>query len=488
MAHTRRLIVAGLLALAVFGTIPLAVAPARGNDPVETTAGQMGRFVGEVALEPEHGPPGTVVTVRGQDFPAGVKVDIHWNTVNGSWVLAGSARELFRGRRFDPIARVVGTAVTDSRGAFVSSFKVPYDFGFAHDITVVREGARLNQAGFQLDPHVTVSPQSGPVGTPITVVMHGIGYQYLFNVWQLVYDNKFTGWLSSVTTQGTAVAVIPATGPPGKHLVQIMAGIPNFPYLNTQQSPTPDRPTFTGVFTVTAGPPVLPPAPEQQGFRSAAGRAPDGDGPAIWVHPRVARVGMGVAVRSRRFAPGQEVNLLWFRVVGNRMTGRGWQEDSIVLGKARAATDGTLPLTFTVPDDLGGPHRIAAIVAGEVVAETELVITPSALPVVPASGPVGTIFTIHLKGGGWTETANIYTVVYDNAYLGYACSFNSQGDITIHLPASGEPGWHFVELYPAIYKGEDIRGAENFRVPQLSIADHPGERLPAFRFAFRVTK
>jgi hypothetical protein len=89
---------------------------------------------------------------------------------------------------------------------------------------------------------------------------------------------------------------------------------------------------------------------------------------------------------------------------------------------------------------------------------------------------------------GWTETANIYTVVYDNNYIGYACAFNSQGDVEIFLKASGEPGWHFIDLYPAIYKGKETRPL-NFRIPQLSYAhDHPGEDLPRFRFAFEVTE
>jgi hypothetical protein len=44
-------------------------------------------------------------------------------------------------------------------------------------------------------------------------------------------------------------------------------------------------------------------------------------------------------------------------------------------------------------------------------------VKPTALPVHVTSGPVGTTFTIHLKGGGWTETANIFHVVYDKRPL-----------------------------------------------------------------------
>jgi len=100
---------------------------------------------------------------------------------------------------------------------------------------------------------------------------------------------------------------------------------------------------------------------------------------------------------------------------------------------------------------------------------------------------VGTKITLHLKGVGWTETSNIMHLVYDNAYIGYACAFNSQGDVTIYMEATGEPGWHFIDLYPGIYKGTETLPI-NYRMPQLTYAaDHPGEDLPAFRFAFEVT-
>ena len=114
-------------------------------------------------------------------------------------------------------------------------------------------------------------------------------------------------------------------------------------------------------------------------------------------------------------------------------------------------------------------------------------IAPTALPLDVSHGPVETTFRIHLKGIGWSETANIYTVVYDNGHSGYACGFNSQGDVEIFMQATGEPGWHFIDLYPAIYKGKETRPV-NYRLPELTGAeDHPGEDLPVFHFAFEVT-
>jgi hypothetical protein len=202
--------------------------------------------------------------------------------------------------------------------------------------------------------------------------------------------------------------------------------------------------------------------------------------------PQSSGVGEAVLVRGDGLEPGQIYQLNWTRVVGNRMTGTGWRELSMVVAESKADGAGSGEFRFVVPDDLGGVHGLW-IDTGSTKKTGTFWITPTALPLEVSLGPVGTAFTVHLKGVGWTETANIYTVVYDNNYIGYACAFNSQGDVEIFLKATGEPGWHFVDLYPAIYKGKEARPL-NFRIPQLTYADdHPGEDLPRFRFAFEVT-
>jgi len=62
--------------------------------------------------------------------------------------------------------------------------------------------------------------------------------------------------------------------------------------------------------------------------------------------------------------------------------------------------------------------------------------------------------------------------------------------VRFRLPATGAPGTHLIDLYPTIYRAKDPgrmpRGV--YSVPQLTYADdHPGEDLPAFRYAFEVT-
>ena len=208
---------------------------------------------------------------------------------------------------------------------------------------------------------------------------------------------------------------------------------------------------------------------------------------ALAAAPPFAGVGQPVAVSGAGFTPDKRYVLTWTTTIANRMGGHEWNESSRPVAEATADPTGRVDFNFPVPDDLGGAHALS-VENGSEKQTGSLWIKPTALPMDIERGPAGTPFTLHLKGVGWTETANIYTVVFDNSYIGYACAFNSQGDVEIPLQATGDPAWHFIDLYPGIYRGEEQR-PRNFLIPQLTYAaDHPGEDLPRFRFAFEVTE
>ena len=448
-------------------------------------------YAGSVQLEPSHGPAGTEVTFLGTGLPEAQNFDIKWSTAECSWDVQGEAEEEYHGRLCTEKEVLLAEAETDAGGGLEMSFEVPEDFGFAHDVSVVdSEGVVRNKASFNVDVQVSVTPSRGPVGTPVTIEVTGMGWQPLENSRTVIWDNSYVGWMSSVTTRGTGRAVIPAVGPLGKHRIQIARGAYTFPYLNPAQSPRPDIPVFDRIFTVTGGDPVLPAGLGRQTpevVRAAAEPAAATE-PAIATDVVSGPVGTSFMIVGAGFEPGDTVNLDWYRIVGNRVSGQGWDEESVSLGEIAVGDDGTFEFPSEIPGDVGGPHRVEAGVGGEQIAETTVMITPSAIRPQPSSGPWGTDFEIRARGVGWTETANIYTFVYDNAYLGYVCGFNSQGDVTIPIRATGAPGWHFIDLYPAIYKGEETPGQENFRIPQLTaLDDHPGEDLPIFHFAFLIT-
>jgi hypothetical protein len=474
------LIVGCAVCVAALPQAATAADPAARLGPQVPQSEPSGGYVGRLDVAPNHGPAGTLVTVSAQGLPANEEFQLVWRTVEGVWKAADAE---YHGREYRPIGYEIAKVKADGAGHLTASFATPEDFGFSHDIILQQDGRLFTQAGFSSDMSVKITPESGPVGTPIHVEVRGIGWRQLFNSWDVLYDNQFTGWMSAVTTAGSADFTIPATGLPGAHVIEVVHGEFTFPYRNPQQNPEPDRPRWALSFTVTPGPAVLPPPPEQQA--QSVVRALPQPGSLVSV-PEFSAVGQPIAVRGEGFEPGKNFTLNWSRVTGNRMTSAGWEESSKPIAEARADNSGRVEFHFDTPDDLGGAHGLWVDAGGAKKTGSHW-IKATALPLDVARGPVGTTFAIHLKGVGWTETSNIYHVVYDNSYIGYACAFNSQGDVEIFLKATGAPGWHFIDLYPGIYKGTETR-PNNFRIPQLTYAeDHPGEDLPAFHYAFEVT-
>ena len=82
-----------------------------------------------------------------------------------------------------------------------------------------------------------------------------------------------------------------------------------------------------------------------------------------------------------------------------------------------------------IPDDLGGWHMLK-LVQDQAVDDADALLRRAQPGVVsPTQLKSGETVTIHAKGLGWTELDNGFAVTYDNAFVGYACGFNSNGDV-----------------------------------------------------------
>ncbi len=437
-----------------------------------------------VVLQPTHGPVGTRVAVLVSGLSPGTEASVEWQQVTGTW--HESATGVFSGSTYAPSLKPLLSVDSGPSRRVSTSFVVPAAFGGPHSVAVVRSGRSVAIAAFDVATTASITPRAGPVGTPIKVVMTGIGWKPYHQNYDVAYDNRMTGWMSAVTTLGAATAVIPATGVPGFHDIRIYESGDRVPYLNPQQGAVPLS-TFDFAFTVTMGAPVLPGAALSQTPAAVPAPAPvRGAGPQVWLNDAAGPPGTPLVLSGAQFPRRQTYSVHWYTLRGNHILGSQVVEET--LASARTGIDGRLRVAFDAPADLQGAHRIV-VVAGAATAGANFVMTPEVLPLQPESGPSGTPITIRLRGTGWTETGNIYTVVYDNAYLGFGCGFNSHGDITIHLTASGGPGWHFIELLPSVWKvsGLAVGSADYIQVPQLTYAsDHPGEHLPGFELAFDV--
>jgi hypothetical protein len=303
------------------------------------------------------------------------------------------------------------------------------------------------------------------------------------------WDNNTLGWVSAASSKGSAVARFRAAGPSGNHVIKVYTGWQGQPYLNHEQSPVAHLPRPEFVFRTTDAPPVAVAAMAEPYQKQEVPPVEVSVANAtVSLTPTQGPVATQARLKATGLPAGTSLDLVWQTAVGNRVGGEGFAPQDNVLGQVTVGRDGALDVPVTIPDDLGGLHSLALRSGNDVLARTHFVTETSIVSITPTSGPAGTPISIHLKGVGWTEYDNIYVATYDNAYMGYACGFNSQGDVVINFMAAGPPGVHLIDLYPGIYQGPTTEPQLLYRQPQLTYAeDHPGNRIPALRFAFEVT-
>jgi hypothetical protein len=208
-------------------------------------------------------------------------------------------------------------------------------------------------------------------------------------------------------------------------------------------------------------------------------------GPRITITPNIVSVGTNITVNGTGFSPNARLPITWSTRQGSNI--QGYQLVDLPLRNVTAGADGTFSFSMKVPYDLGGLHFISA---GNLTRNSNGTLFLQRTASISATqGPPGTQIAIKLVGVGWDYNTNIATFDYDNSYIGYACGFNSQGNVTITVVASGSPGLHTIDVYPAIWWGTSTPAAgltAEYRYPLLTPQDHP-ELMPAFHFTFMVT-
>jgi len=428
---------------------------------------------------------GADIEASAAGLPPNRTVDLLWETVDGGWVVEDGYR--FRGKRFTESSKALGRAQVDSAGHLATHFKIPEDFGGMHTVTVSDAGKPLAQGGLEVTQTFEMRPSEGPIGTLVELHVTGFGWRTMESTWVVNWDNQEVGYVSATGTRGTAVARFRATGPVGVHEIKVYTGYMGQSYLNHEQAPNAYLPRPRFVFHVTPG------AGAQAGYVEPyqPQKIPAAEisiaGGSLNVVPAQGPVQTRAVLKGRGFPANASVSLIWGTQVGSRVSGNGFAPQERPLATLAVGADGGLEAPLVIPDDLGGLHTLSLKSGDKTLARAFFTIETSIVNISPTSGPAGTPVTIHLKGVGWTDVDNIYVATYDNAYMGYACGFNSQGDVVIHFTAAGSVGKHLIDFYPGIYQGSD-KDQQLYRLPQLTYADdHPGNKIPALRFAFDVT-
>ncbi len=466
------------------GTNASAGGPAQSQAPAQPQV-----YSAVLQLTPSHAPVGASVQVTGRGYRPGANVDLVWYTVAGHYELQNQTE--FVGQRYQERAQVLTTVRADESGSIKTTIQVPVGFGGPHDLRGRVDGKEVSQAGLMVEPVLSLTPREGPVGTPIELKIVGVDLRTNLNTWHVLYDNKYVGFVSAVTTNGIATAHFRAAGPVGDHVIAAWNNSYNpTPYLAWDTSPFKDIPgpgtEFT--FRVTSDP--GPAAPQVEPYSPTDMPWPSNTrGPAkLTLSVNQGTVGQPIELRGSGLPANTTLALRWSTQVGDRVSGRGFTEEMRPLGTVTTGQDGTFQKDLTIPDDLGGQHRIEVVNGDQILGTTGLVIEPSFVSMSPTRVHAGEQVTIHLKGVGWTTYDNTYTVTYDDAYIGYVCGFSTNGDVQFRITATGGPGTHIIDFYPTIYKGQDLT-PRVYSMPQLSYRDdHPQRLTPAIHLAIEVVE
>lgn len=484
-------------------------------------------------VTPNQGPEGTPITISGKGLPASTTFPLTWSTADGAWIVDVQPNTVnYMGTKYTKYNVDLATVTTDASGAFSYKTKIPRDFGGVHDIYAVKDGVALAHGGFQMSTTLTISPKSGPIGTPITVTYTGMGPNLYTGGVSVLWDNSYAGEAQALWTRGTAKFKIRAAGPVGTHYVALTAGI-GVQYMNIKQSPVPWGKGSSAAFKVT----------KDSGAPAASIEFPAKIEPTVTQRTTLTQVGLdpnttAVATLSQTSGPidtkvklhvtglkttGQH-QIVWATVVGNRVncTGTCWVYNGVPMGAA-TPSNGTIDQDLTIPDHLGGWHVIQVKQGDVIEAQVSFYVKesifnyldkngkvlsagiakadPSSMPElrdgsgVPKSKfKVGEEFTVAMKGVGWTQLDNTLAVTYDNSYIGYGCGFNSNGYMVVHLIATGAPGTHIIDLHPVLYTNQpSFANTPYGMLPVLTNdRDIPGLALgyqpPAVHFAITVTK
>jgi hypothetical protein len=353
-----------------------------------------------------------------------------------------------------------------------------------HEVIALIDGKPVAQNGINVTQIFALTYRLAPWAL-IELKVTG-GLRTMESTWVVNWDNHDLGFVSAAGTRGSAVARFRATGPSGDHIVKLYTGWQGQGYLNYEQSPVAalPRPEFTfrttsgAVRTAQYAEPYQPqPIPKTELQKA---------GVQLSLAPTQGPVGTRAVLRGEGFIPGAALRLVWETSIGSRVSGEGFTPQEKQIAEVKADAKGRIDSTLAIPEDLGGLHGLV-VRSGDERRRVCFVIETSIVDMSAAIRARGHARDRFLKGVGWTGCDNIYVATYDNAYMGYACGFNSGGDVVIKFTATGEPGTHVIDLYPGIYQGPPTEPQQLYRLPQLTYADdHPGNKIPALRFTFEI--
>ena len=356
----------------------------------------------KLTTTPDAGVTGTPLTVSGTGLTPNTPLQLTWGTNTASWSVDPEPYTVdYLGSVYSPTTTSsllnnsnsmyvnLATVATDASGNFKFQTKAPTDFGGNHDIWAVAGGVGVANGSFDLLRTVTITPKSGPVGTPITVTYTSMDANAYGGGGSILWDNHYAGEIMGNWTRGTASVTIRAAGAVGTHFVQVDDAI-SFQYMNPIQSPITDdnggvrafkvtranalpKPSITWPTSVTSKVSATQLTTMYNSALGAKTDQPTALNPAsaalATLSPNSGPVGTKTAlhVTGLPVSTNGSVEVDLVSVTGSRVNCAGtcWGYTYTSLGNAVAA-NGTLDQSVTIPNNpgvntLGGWHAIVVI-------------------------------------------------------------------------------------------------------------------------------
>ncbi len=437
------------------------------------------------------------IKIRGLNLPADTELDVVWRTVEGRWgVLEGNE---VNGAQYRPRTVHALSVRTDNQGKFSTEWTIPEDYGGEHTLEVTdKSDETLAKTAVAIRPWFEVETDTAALGDFFTVKGYGIGPNVVENNYQITWDNGLVGFITGVKNHGTATARVRAVGHIGSHQIQVYRNYRGVPFMqNNTQSPfgevaagrpyvfdvdvtepetDPDDIWVEKLFEESPLP-VHIPEPEVESDAS------------IEISPQSGQPGTDAFITGRNFPSETEVDLVWHSHTGHRVkdipiTPEPWPD---AFPTVTTDEDGSFQVEVKIPQDKGSTRPIAAKIDGESVATTGFMMQADILEVSPQTASQGETVEIELGGIGWPTYENAYYFLYDNKPIGYVCGLEAATAKT-EITASGEPGYHFIDVYPSFFDVHDDEPDFELK-PHLSYIDnHPIRPLPGLHIAIEVTE
>lgn len=454
---------------------------------------------GTLVLSDEECYVGDTITLEGRNLPENSPLTVVWHSAVGHWgILKGNE---VVGPQFQQHSRRLTTVTTDESGSLTEELEIPEDYGGEHKLQLQTTGEEtVAEATLMIVPWFELENTTAPLGETFTITGYGIGPNYLTNNYQITWDNTMVGFMTGTKNRGTATAEIRAVGPVGDHVIQVWRNFHGTPFLqnNTQSPFGPVAGGRQTVWTVevTEQESELPTSwmddlRDESPLNSHLIK-PDVESDAkLSITPNAGQPGTSAFIQGSNFPSETDVTLVWYTHEGHHIKGSGVSPEPRPdqLPNVTTDEDGNFQTEITIPSDVGSTRPITANIDGKIVASTGFMMQPEIKKMSPTEGPVGTDIEFEFRGLGWTMADTAYFFVYDNQRVGYVCgSDNDEGVVRTVLQAAGEPGTHFIDVYPGFFKMQEEKPDFTLK-PHLSYRhNHALRQLPSFHFTFEVTE